>query len=235
MNNETQQKKSFWNKLPGWGKGIIILFGIAITGNLLTRISGGDKNGKDSLTSKEIVKEEAKKESPADTLLRFKKNINENIISMKKEKGDSLKPNLFNLQIQSSIFLVMASTIKTAKSSSDIECKKLGNELETATRNAQIRTFPKIREKYVETIKGKLWEKNIYVDLYNNNVLIITSTAFANNANIAKAEKDLREILYTFRFKQLHCRWYKGQEDNTFYNLTTFADNVVTEKIDKEL
>ena len=122
--------------------------------------------------------------------------------------------------------------VKLAKNSSDEECKKLGLELERTVSKAQIKFFPKIRLNYLKFIKDKLWEENIYVTGYNQNITL-TGSVFANNKNIKVFEKNINEVMHTFRFKIVSYSWYKEQDDVTYYEINSFSDAEVTDKLYK--
>lgn len=77
-----------------------------------------------------------------------------------------------------------------------------------------------LRENYVEEIKDKLWEENIYVETSNGGTTItFIGGIFASNKNIKKWQEESGETLAEMGFKQVRYKWIKHTDEYTYYDL----------------
>lgn len=90
----------------------------------------------------------------------------------------------------------------------------------------QKKQFPKIRKQYTQIIKDKFWVENIYVTSSGPNVtyLNFTGSIFADNKNIKTFQDLVNETFIQLRFKFIYYRWYKGQDDYTYYSIQSDKD-----------
>lgn len=93
----------------------------------------------------------------------------------------------------------------------------------------QRRGFPLFRRAYADRAGNKLWEEDIYVTIGGGRSEIITFTGgkFAANKNIKAAFDAIKNDLEKYRFKQARFRWFKGQEDYTYYKIESHTDTDV--------
>lgn len=107
---------------------------------------------------------------------------------------------------------------------------KLKAEAKRLLSGVQKKYLPKDRKVYGELSARKMWRDNGYVDVYgkNNTTIALTSSIFANNANIEDTYKALMPTLKALRFKEVHFKWYKGQtQDVNYYEIGSEPDDVV--------
>lgn len=146
-------------------------------------------------------------------------------------KGDDIsKVDLTSLQginIALSIFKIYSHLVKDGDASSDKEVLKLTNQLKSKCIASQMRYFPKIRKAYYQLTKERLWEHDIDVTIAgkNNTILKLTGGYFSANANKKETQETLHEMLSNLRFKQTQYRWYKGQDEYTYYTIESNSDN----------
>lgn len=134
-------------------------------------------------------------------------------------------------QITAALYNAYAVTINEGKGSSDNEVLRLTAELEKKVILSQQKNFPKIRKAYGEFLKNKLWEEDIYVELGgpDNTIVKFTGGYFAANKNIKETQLTLLEMLQLLRFRQTQYRWYKGQDEFTYYTIDANRDNEIVE------
>lgn len=162
----------------------------------------------------------------------LKTRISNNIKSI--DGGDDLTNEMTSathFQIAIAIFKAYASVINEGKKSSDEEILKLTADLEKKVISSQVKNFPKIRKAYYEFVKNNLWEHDVYIDLSGsgNTVLKFTGGFFVTNKNIKTTQKAIHEMLTLLRFKQTQYKWYKGQDDYTYYKMETPKDTDIEE------
>ncbi|WP_175633910.1 hypothetical protein [Pedobacter ghigonis] len=146
-------------------------------------------------------------------------------------KGDDISKmdlsTLQNVNIAVTVFKIYAGLIKDGSASSDKEILRLTNTLRNKAVASQIKYFPKIRRAYYQLTRDKLWEHDIEVTLggKSNSILKFTGGYFAANANKKETQEALQEMLTTLRFKQTQYRWYKGQDEYTYYTIESNSDS----------
>jgi hypothetical protein len=224
--NTKKDNRPFYKK-----KRVLIPAGLLIVGMIGSQMDKDKKtnisSGTNSTTTEQSV---ATSTEPS---IDLKTKITNSIKSI--DSGDDLTKNPINsatdFQITVTIFKAYATIIKEGKQSSDKEILRLTNELKKKVIASQMKNFPKIRKAYYEFIKNKLWENDVYVDVSGsgNTNLKFTGAYFAANKNIKTTQETLHEMLTLLRFKQTQYRWYKEQEEYTYYKIETPADNVIEE------
>jgi hypothetical protein len=174
-----------------------------------------------------------KSEDNSVPVTNLKTKISNSIKSI--EGGDDLTENEMSsateFQIAVAMFQSFATTIKEGKESNDKEIAKLTNDLEKKVIASQQKNFPKLRLAYYKFIKNTLWEHDVEVSLSGNGNTNIkfTGAYFAANKNIKTTQEALSEMLKSLRFKQTQYRWYSGQDEYTYYTITSPKDNDIVE------
>ncbi len=128
-----------------------------------------------------------------------------------------------------SIFKIYAQLVRDGNLSSDKETLMLTRQLKNKCIASQLKNFPKIRRAYYKLTKDQLWELDIDVTISgkSNSILIFTGGYFAANANIKQTQEALHGMLASLRFKQTQYRWYKGQEEYTYYIIKSNSDSML--------
>jgi hypothetical protein len=122
------------------------------------------------------------------------------------------------------------------------ELKKLIAPARNKLKNEQRMNFPILRKEYAKSISELFWRENIEVEARGNGNtrLEITSGRFASNANKEDFQKDLNEagvvnVVKLLRFKRIAYKWYKHDDEYTYYQYDTPADDAeVTETLPSE-
>ncbi len=112
--------------------------------------------------------------------------------------------------------LIMKASVDTAG-----EISSLGKKLEKSLKKIQLKEFPLLRKSYAEFVKNKLWESDIDVTISGNNYTTITliGAVFASNKNKQDVQNELSEILNILRFKRINYKWYKYDDEYTYWKL----------------
>jgi hypothetical protein len=100
-------------------------------------------------------------------------------------------------------------------------------EYEKAVRAFAAYAFPKARMAYYNQIEHELWKQDIKVSLSGagKTTLNITGALFAANKNIEDFHLSVASMLESYKFKRVAYRWYDGQSEYTYYDLSPKADN----------
>ena len=104
---------------------------------------------------------------------------------------------------------------------------KPGDKVRTANmRKWQSSEFPAMREAISEIFATSLWEENIYVSVSGKqkNILTFVGGTYASNKNIKETMDLLRKSFSKYRFKRIIFKWYDGQTDYTYYDLSPVPD-----------
>lgn len=210
-----------------WKFGITGLIAVIIIANC-----GDDKkNDKATSESEKIANETETKKDTLSELETLKLKLKNNIKSI--DGGDDLTSSPLKsaqeFTIAVALFKAYAMTINEAKPNKDKEVQSLITELEKKVVKSQIKNYPKLRKAYFEFIKDKLWENDIDVRLSgkNNTTLSLTGGYFAANKNIASTQQSLHEMLNYLHFKRTEYRWYKGEDEFTYYDIESDNDNEI--------
>lgn len=184
------------------------------------RIEALEKQKRDSLAI--IEKAEADIEN-------LRNQVNREIESLKNFDGSKYRGDVSSIQIEIALFGTWALIINKAEKSNDSETLKNVKVLKSKVSNLQKTEFPKLRKSYAEYAKKQLWENNIDVIVKGNNYTTIefTGSLFANNKNIKDTQKSLMDILDQLRFKRVNYKWYKYDDEYTYYTLTNREDGEV--------
>jgi hypothetical protein len=212
-----------------WKIGVTVLITIIIITNW------GDDKKKNEIPA---LKSELNDDS--NDLIKTGSNTNQLKIQLKNNIKSLEKDDLTNSPLKSALdftvavalFKSYAITIKEAKTNKDKEVQYLISVLEKKVVKSQIKNFPKLRKAYCEFLKEKLWEHDVYVNISGNNFqkLSFTGSYFATNKNIKNTQETLSEMLQYLHFKQTQYRWYKGQDEFTYYDIASDNDNEIKTK-----
>lgn len=183
------------------------------------------------LDSLNILKENKELEKKpilkSDEKNNLKEQIEREINSTKKQDYVFAKGNTVE-ELQMDLVLLGAywKIIEEGELSGDSETKKLAKILKTKVTVIQTHAFPKLRKKYTEIVRNLLWEQDI--DVYSSDggkVINLTAGIFASNRNIKSTEEIIEENVKMFRFSQIRFRWYKWEDEFTFYKLDSQKDS----------
>ena len=118
------------------------------------------------------------------------------------------------------------------------DLKNLITQTKNSLRGEQRRDFPLIRREYAKIMEEAVWRNNIEVKATGsgNSRLEFTGGIFANNANIDDfqnkvLDSDTKAILRMYRFKRVAYRWSKYDNDYTYYQYDTPADDVISSEL----
>lgn len=177
----------------------------------------------EKLIAKKIEEENTKKEE----LLKQKEQIEREIKSIdegiKFADGNSIE----ELQMDIVVLATWAKIIKEADESEENEIKNLGKKLKSKVSQIQIREFPNLRKQYAKIVANKMWENDIevYANGSGKRYINFTGGVFAANKNKKDFQSQLNEILTMFRFKQSRYRWYKGEDEYTYWTIYEGKDS----------
>lgn len=140
------------------------------------------------------------------------------------------KDNL-SLQLEVALFSGYAKIINQYKSNTDPEIKSLLSKFEKKVSQLQINEFPKIRKAYAGFLADTMWENNIEIEAggSSNKTITFTGSIYANNKNIADSHSIVLENLKTLRFTRANYKWFKYDEEYTYYKIDSYPDSKVTE------
>jgi len=132
-----------------------------------------------------------------------------------------------SIQIEIALFGVWSNIINEAAISENQEIKNLGIELEKKTKKIQTKEFPILRKAYGKIVHKKLWVENIETEVFGkgNKTIQFTGGIFANNKNKQETQETLSEVLHMLRFKRANYKWYKYDDEYTYYELQSKNDD----------
>lgn len=171
----------------------------------------------EKLTAIKLKEENEKKEN----LLKQREQLDREIKSIDDGIEFADGNSIDELQMDIVLFASWAKIINEAENSKDDEIKTLGNKLKSKVAELQVREFPNLRKQYAKIVANKMWENDI--EVYSNGkgekYINFTGGIFASNKNKKDFQNQLHEILTMFRFKQSRYRWYKGEDEYTYWSL----------------
>lgn len=181
-----------------------------------------------------LIKAETKKQDSLTAIKEvddFKALLEREIKSFNEFDGTKYKGDLESIQIEIALFVFWANNIKKTEKHNDNEIVKLGKTLKTKTIALQTIEFPKLRYSYGKLLGSKLWVENIKAKTkgVGYSVLEFEGAFFANNKNIQTTQKSLSEMLEILRFKRVNYKWYKYDNEYTYYSLNTLQDGALVE------
>lgn len=185
----------------------------------LTNVTDEEKKAAKDLLAKKTKEEEVIKQK--EQLERELKSIDKGI------DFSTYRGTVDALQIELVLFGSYANIIMEGENSNNKEIKALAAKLKSKVKKIQIKEFPKLRKDYAKVIAKLLWENDIDVSAngknYNN--LNFTAGIFAANKNKQDFQEQLKDAPKMFRFGQTRYRWYKGQDEYTYYTIYEGKDS----------
>ncbi len=117
--------------------------------------------------------------------------------------------------------------VKAAEKSEDVSVKKALNKYREASSKAQVKNFPKIREKQKEILRNIMWEHDIEVSISGKKkeILTFTGVMFAKNKNIKEFHQNIAESVRLSRVKEVHYKWTKYDDEHSYYEIKSPPDS----------
>lgn len=178
----------------------------------------------------EVAKTDAKKKD--EEIVKQIEMIEREISSINKGIDFSTYRNEVSaLQMELVLFSAWKSQINAALEFNNTKLNKLAKILKSKVQKIQIKEFPIIRKNYAKVVHNKMWENDIevYSSGTGNRYINLIGGVFAANKNKKTIQSQLNEILTMFRFKQSRYRWYKGEDEYTYYTMYTGKDSELVE------
>ena len=178
---------------------------------------------KEKRVAKKLIAEEAKENK----ILEQKEQLEREIKSIDKGVKFADGNSIDALQLDIVVFASWAKMVKEAEESKDTEIKNLGKKLKSKVSRTQIREFPNLRKQYAKIVAKKMWENDIEVSANGTGKKNINFSGgvFAANKNKKEFQTQVQEVLNMFRFKQARYRWYKGENEYTYYTIYEGKDS----------
>jgi hypothetical protein len=180
----------------------------------------------------ELAIEEMKRDSIAKIekakvdLENLRSQVKSEIESIKTFNGNQYRSDITSIEMEIVIFGAWAEVINEAEKNKDKEINKDGKILKTKVIALQKSEFSKLRKSYGDFIKKELWANNIEASTKGpgSSTLEFIGATFANNKNKEDTQKTLRDILTQLRFKRVNYKWYKYDDEYTYYSMDTPTD-----------
>lgn len=194
-------------KDPLYGEGKRLLK----TADSLYKIEEKEKQVALKLEEDKIAEEE--KKSLFEQLERELKSVNKGV------DFSTYRGTVDALQMELILFGTYAQIIKQGENSDDSKINELARQLKTKVVNMQIKEFPTLRKEYAKVVAKLMWEHDVEVfsSGKNNSYLNFTGGLFAANKNKQDFQEQLKDAPKMFRFSQTRYRWYKGDDEYTYY------------------
>ncbi|MDR0830037.1 MAG: hypothetical protein LBN95_08005 [Prevotellaceae bacterium] len=90
----------------------------------------------------------------------------------------------------------------------------------------QVKAFPMLRKAWAINVKNTLWQHDIDVK-YSNTSITLIGGVFAANQNKQDTYESLSPKLHELRFTRINFKWYKYDDEYTYYTLETLSDSYV--------
>ena len=161
----------------------------------------------------------------------FKSQLQREISSIKNFDNSEYRESVDFISLEVVLFSVWANLVNKAKRSDNQEINNVCKELEQELKRLQIKEFPLMRKAYSEVVDDILWEQNVDVKIYGvyNNTLELIGGLFANNKNIKDVQAMIQEMLKLLRFDKINYKWYKYDNEYTYFNLESYKDEEIIE------
>tara|TARA_B100000902_G_C27134837_1_gene825508 strand:- start:113 stop:880 length:768 start_codon:yes stop_codon:yes gene_type:complete len=221
-----------WDKKPNRIKVFIYWFILCI---VITAILPKESNETDKVIN-DILKNDSLDEINENPPLteeekknQQKEKINREIESINDGVDFSIyRGTVESLQLELVMFGAWAITIQEGQDSEDEEIQKISKKLRSKVEKIQKKEFPILRKELAKVYKNKLWEFDI--DVYSSGgskvkYINLTGATFAANKNIKDMQLTISENLEMFRFNQARYRWYKGEDEYTYYTIYEGKDS----------
>ncbi|MDR3047448.1 MAG: hypothetical protein LBU51_07555 [Bacteroidales bacterium] len=139
---------------------------------------------------------------------------------------DIYRGTIEDIDMRLELFKSWNDLIEKGKQSNDSKIQTISKQLEAKVKKVQQKEFPKMRKEYADIADKLLWEHNIDVTVTGtgNKYINLTGGIFASNGNIKDTQTELKLMLYKLRFNQTRYRWYRNQDEYTYYNMKGKSD-----------
>ncbi len=177
----------------------------------------------------QLIKEEQFKQEKKQKIKEKKKQLQQELDSIKNFDGKKYKDSIDSLKIELALFGAWALIIEEAITNNDEEIKKLANQLKKEVSKLQTKEFPIMRKNYGKLADDLLWEHNIDTKTLGSDyaTLELIGGIFANNKNIKDMHNTLFEMLQLLRFDKVIYKWYEYDKDYTTFKIDSLRDNEV--------
>ena len=131
------------------------------------------------------------------------------------------------LQIEIVLFGTWGKMIIEGEKSNNNELKQLCSKLKERVVKIQIKEFPLLRKQYAQIAKQKMWEHDIdvYASGKGYKCINFTGGIFAANKNKQDFQNQINEVLTIFRFSQSRYRWFKDEDEYTYWTIYKGEDS----------
>lgn len=153
--------------------------------------------------------------------------LNNEIAAIDKFDGNNFRNEISLIQaelniIDSLYYLAMDTAYSYIK---DID--KLRKQFKNKFISFQKSEFPKMRKNYGKILKDKLWVDNIKVNVLgtSNTILQFEGAIFASNRNIKDMQDNIYDVINKLRFKKVNYKWYKYDDEYTYFDIDTKKDS----------
>jgi hypothetical protein len=183
-------------------------------------------------TEEELAEiEKQKEEARLAQVKQIKERLQREIDSLNKPFDNSMyrKDNL-SLSLELALFGGYAKIINEYKSNKDEGIQSLLRQLENKVSQLQVIEFPKMRRALADFIAETMWEYNMTVVAggTSNKSITFTASMYANNKNIKDSYSALQSSLKSFRFTRANYKWYKYDDEYSYYDIDSHPDSKVT-------
>lgn len=186
---------------------------------------------KNSLKKSEEEEEEKKAEEikkSGEELKRNRDQIQREIKSINEGVDFSgYRGTIDGLNMEIVIFGAWAKVISGAMNSGDGESIRLAKQLKSKVATIQTREFPILRKEYVKILANGLWAEDVYVyaNGTGNRYINFTGGIFVTNQNKQDFHYEIQDNFLQFRFTQSRYRWYKEQNEYTYWKVYEGKDS----------
>lgn len=162
-------------------------------------------------------------------LEKFKNRLIQEIKGVQTFNGSEYRNEVTSIQIEMALFVVWADLAEEAIDHTDSEINKLGDKLNSKLIHLQRRELPMLRKAYGDILKKKLWTEDIEVHTKgsSHSTIEFTGGLFASNKNIQATQETLREMFTLLRFRRVNYKWYKYDDEYTYYSLNPESDGTI--------
>ncbi|PIB28899.1 hypothetical protein BFP77_08255 [Maribacter sp. 4U21] len=143
------------------------------------------------------------------------------------EKGmdwDGFKSSFEGLESEVMILSSYANTIEAAQMYDTLT--PVINDFKRKIATVQKKEYPAMRKAAATIFKDKLWVEDIEVSINGtgNTIINFSGGIFAANRNKQEFQQEVQELLKKLRFKEARYRWYKEDNEYTYWKLETPKD-----------
>jgi len=177
---------------------------------------------------------EVKKSEPTEAELIAKEieQLNNSLYAIKNFMGSNYRGDMNLITFELDFFSDWAKKCRSQNYNTNDSVRFYREKVTSALRALQLKEFPAMRKNYGKISASKLWESNIEVAVFGtgNTTIQFTGGIFANNANKQEFQTSLNKIFHRLRFKKSIYKWYKYDEEYTYYEISSANDgDIVSE------